>query len=102
MQPAAAPVVVQLVSHGFVVTLIQESDIQKRIEQIKSATHRDILQVNVIGTYFDLTRKVTAASTRTTAVARGPISSYDDVYANVHNLMAAFWTRLRPKFILSI
>jgi hypothetical protein len=50
MQPAAAPVVVQLVSHGFVVTLTQESDIQKRIEQIKSATHRDILQVNVIGT----------------------------------------------------
>ncbi|EFX65331.1 hypothetical protein DAPPUDRAFT_264833 [Daphnia pulex] len=102
MQPAAAPVVVQLVSHGFVVTLIQESDIQKRIEQIKSATHRDILQVNVIGNYFDLTRKVTAASTRTTAVARGPISSYDDVYANVHNLMAAFWTRLRSKFLLSI
>jgi hypothetical protein len=33
MQPAAAPVVVQLVSHGFVVTLTQESDIQKRIER---------------------------------------------------------------------
>jgi hypothetical protein len=73
MQPAAAPVVVQLVSHGFVVTLTQESDIQKRIEQIKSATHRDILQVNVIGTYFDLTRKVTAAaSTRRQLLHVGP------------------------------
>jgi hypothetical protein len=29
MQPNAATVVVQLVSHGFVVTLTQESDIQK-------------------------------------------------------------------------
>ncbi len=44
----------------------------------------------MIGTYFDLARKVTAASTRSTAVARGPISSYDDVYVNVHNLMAVF------------
>jgi hypothetical protein len=37
MQPAAAPVVVQLVSHGFVVTLTQESDIQKRIERKKAS-----------------------------------------------------------------
>jgi hypothetical protein len=47
--------------------------------KLESATHGDILQVNVIGTYFDLTRKVTAASTGSTAVARKPISSYDDV-----------------------
>ena len=59
----------------------------------KSATHSghsDILQVNVIGTYFDLTRKVTAASTGSTAVARKPVSSYDHVYVHVHNLMAVF------------
>jgi hypothetical protein len=60
------------------------------------------LQVYVIGTCFDLTRKVTAASTRSTAVARGPISSYDDVYVNVHNLMAVFKSlNLSREFIYS-
>jgi sorbitol-specific phosphotransferase system component IIC len=91
MQPTAATVVVQLVGHGFVVTLTQETP-KKRHSKAdrKSATHGDILQLNVIGTYFDLTRKITAASTGSTAVARGPISFYDDVYVYVHNLMAVF------------
>jgi hypothetical protein len=91
---ASSTPVVKLVGHGFVVGLTEDKDIQKRIEQ-ESATYGDILQVNVIDTYADLTRKVTATwnwiNSRCSRVDF-VLKVDDDVYVNTRNLVSVVAT----------
>ncbi|XP_046449164.1 lactosylceramide 1,3-N-acetyl-beta-D-glucosaminyltransferase A-like [Daphnia pulex] len=86
----AAPAAVKLVGHGFIVGLTEDEDIKKRIEE-ESATHGDILQVDVMDTYPNLTRKVTAVlnwiNSRCSR-AEFVLKVDDDVYVNTHNLIS--------------
>ena len=80
----------KLVGHGFVIGLTGNGDTQKRIDE-ESAVHGDILQVNMIDTYENLTHKVVGAlnwinshCSRVDFVLKVD----DDVYVNTRNLIS--------------
>ena len=87
---------VKLVGHGFIVGLTNNnnvSKVQKRLQE-ESAKHGDILQVDMLDTYADLSRKVAAALNWINNKCSSPtvmmdfvLKVDDDVYVNTRNLM---------------
>ena len=84
---------VKLVGHGFIVGLTNNNvNVQKRLQE-ESAKHGDILQVDMMDTYADLSRKVAAAlnwinnKCSPTVMMDFVLKVDDDVYVNTRNLM---------------
>ena len=81
---------VSLTGHGFILGLTGDFEIQKRIK-VESKKFKDILQIDMVDGYYNLTLKVVGLLNWLKGHCRVDfvLKVDDDVYINVRNLMSA-------------
>ena len=81
---------VSLTGHGFILGLTGDFEIQKRIK-VESKKFKDILQIDMVDGYYNLTLKVVVLLNWLKGHCRVDfvLKVDDDVYINVRNLMSA-------------